>query len=82
VVLWAVDVAGPEGARAAVADTYQEVGAPGEPAGCRWVPLARLADAFGAAPGRGLLLMVPADEVVTVTGLVTAAGLEPTIWST
>lgn len=82
VVLWAVDVASPDDARAAVADTYREVGAPGEPAGCRWVPLVRLADAVGTAPGRGLLLMVRADEAVTVTALVTAAGLEPAIWST
>ncbi len=82
VVLWAVDVAGSHGGRAAVADAYREVGAPGEPPGCRWVPLALLADAIGAAPGRGLLLMVRADEVATVTGLVTAAGLESTIWST
>ncbi len=82
VVLWAVDVAGPDGARAAVADTYREVGALGEPAGCRWVPLERLAIAIDAAPGRGLLLMVRDDDVVTVTALVTAAGLEPTIWST
>lgn len=82
VALWAVDLSGPDGARVAVADTYRELGAPGEPVGCRWVPVARLADAMGAAPGRGLLLLVRAEDEATVAGLVTTAGLEPTLWST
>ena len=82
VVLWAVDVAGPDGARVAIADSYQENGAPGEAPGCRWVPLGRLADGIGAPPGRGLLLLVAADEQRAVADLVTAAGLDPTIWST
>ncbi|MGI8938519.1 MAG: DUF6885 family protein [Iamia sp.] len=82
VVLWAVDATDPEGGRVAVADSYREGGDPGEPAGCRWVPLARLADAIGDAPGRGLLLLVRADHASVATGLVTGAGLASTIWST
>lgn len=68
VVLWALDA---EGARVAVADTYPELGAPGEPPGCRWVPLARLAAAISAPPGRGLLLLAPVDREAEVAALVT-----------
>lgn len=82
VALWAVDAAAPGDRRVAMADNYPELGASGEPPGCRWVPLARLAVAIGAPPGRGLLIVVAADAAARVTDLVTAAGLDPTIWST
>lgn len=80
-VLWAVDLDRPGGTSVAVADTYREVGAPGEPAGCRWVKLPRLAQGIDAAPGRGLLLLTGAGEAATVAGTVERSGLDSRIWS-
>lgn len=82
IVLWAVDVDHPDGTRVAVADTYRELGAPGQPPGCRWVPVERLAAAIASAPGRGLLLATRTSDTAAVTALVSAAGLDPSIWST
>ena len=79
VALWAVD---PDGPRVAVADTYPELGAPGAPPGCRWVPAARLAAAVADPPGRGLLLLARAVDEGVVANLVAAAGLAVTPWST
>ncbi len=79
VVLWALD---PDAGRVAVADTYPELGAPDEPPGCRWVPLADLAAAVGAPPGRGLLLVLHPDGEAAVRALVAGIGLATTIWST
>ncbi|WCO67048.1 hypothetical protein PO878_21390 [Iamia majanohamensis] len=82
VALWAVDPEAPDGPQVAVADTYPELGAPGAPPGCRWVPAARLAAAVADPPGRGLLLLArPADEGL-VTALVEEAGLAVAPWST
>jgi hypothetical protein len=82
VVLWAIDIGHLDDALVAVADSYRELGAPGEPPGCRWVTLTRLADAIAAPPGRGLLLLVRPASAPVVTVMVTASGLRSTIWST
>lgn len=72
----------PEAGLVGVADTYAELGAPGEPPGCRSVTLDALAAALGAAPGRGLLLLVRPDDEAAMLGLVAAAGLRVGLWST
>lgn len=82
VLLWAVDPDGPGGPTVAVADTYRELGAPGERPGCRWVNVERLAAAVAAPPGRGLLLVTSAAAAPAVMGTINTAGLAPTIWST
>jgi hypothetical protein len=79
VVLWAVDVDHPDGVRVAVADTYRELGAPGQPPGCRWVTIASLT---AASPGRGLLLLVRSESALAVRDLVATAGLDSMIWCT
>lgn len=64
-----------------VADTYPELGAPGQPPGCRTLVLDDLVAALRAEPGRGLLLLVRADDETTTRELVTSAGLTVGLWS-
>lgn len=75
VVLW-----GLAGDRVALADSYRELGAPEGPAGCRLVPLDALADALAAPPGRGVLLLVAAENAAATRALVRAAGLSLEPW--
>lgn len=69
-------------ARVGVADTYAELGAPGSPPGCREVDVAALDAALRAAPGRGLLLLVRADDERSTRGEVADHGLSTDLWTT
>ncbi|MBF4161062.1 DUF6885 family protein [Nocardioides acrostichi] len=78
--LWCTDGAGPT-LRVGVADSYVELGAPGEPAGCRLVPLDALATALTAPPGRGLMLLVTRENAEAIREIVTSVGLPTGLWS-
>lgn len=79
VILWAYD-----GVHdlVSVADSYAELGTPGQPSGCREVDLSALVAAISAPPGRGLLLLARRSEADAARELVRAAGLSADLWST
>ncbi len=76
VVLWGVSA---DGAQVGVADTYAELGAAGQPPGCRVVPVESLHAGLVAPPGRGLLLL--GGPGTTLRESVVGLGVEPREWS-
>ncbi len=78
VVLWGCSA---DGSLVGVADTYPELGDPGQPAGCRVVPLEALHAGLTAAPGRGLLLLVTPDDAPVVRRLASGSGATSSPWS-
>lgn len=79
VVLWGVS---PDGASVGVADTYAELGEPGQRPGCRVVTVAALHAGLTAPPGRGLLLLTAPGDARGVRRLVAEAGGSTDLWST
>lgn len=71
-----------DGSRVGVADTYDELGEPGQPPGCRVVTTAALHAGLAAPPGRGLLLLTAAADAGDVRRCVTEAGGSTDLWST
>lgn len=65
-----------------IADSYRELGAPGQPPGCRVVPSSALVAGLCAGPGRGLLLLTEPGRADDTRRLVRDAGLVPEVWST
>ena len=74
--------ASPTGDRVGVADTYEELGAPGQPPGSRVVTTAALAAGLTAAPGRGLLVLVGPADAARLRSVVLRAGLPTGLWTT
>lgn len=72
----------PDGSEVGVADTYAELGHPGEPAGCRVVSTEALHAGLSAPPGRGLLLLTAAADAGVVRRCVAEAGGSTDLWST
>lgn len=78
VVLWG---ASDDGRVVGVADTYAELGAPGEPPGCRRVSVEALHRGLSAPPGRGLLLLARPGRGPALEELVRRCGVRTGEWS-
>ena len=78
VVLWGATA---DGSRVGLADTYVELGAPGEPPGCRVVDVAALHAGLAAPPGRGLLLLAPPGGGGELAALVARGGVPTGEWA-
>lgn len=79
IVVWGVSE---DGEWAGVADSYAELGTPGQPPGCRVVETAALHAGVSAPPGRGLLLLSAASDAAAVRALVADTGATSALWKT
>ncbi|WP_445255731.1 DUF6885 family protein [Nocardioides aurantiacus] len=78
VVVWGACA---DGSQVGIADTYAELGAPGEPPGCRRVDVAALHAGLAAPPGRGLLLLAPPGGGGELGAMVARSGVRTGEWA-
>ncbi|KQT94554.1 hypothetical protein ASG49_06770 [Marmoricola sp. Leaf446] len=71
-----------DGSLVGVGDTYAELGAPGQPPGCRVVGVDALLAGLTAPPGRGLLLLVDRRDGAIVRDLLAGLGVVTGEWAT
>ncbi|ROR90613.1 DUF6885 family protein [Nocardioides aurantiacus] len=79
VVLWGVSA---DGSLVGVGDTYAELGAAGQPPGCRVVGAESLLAGLAAPPGRGLLLLVDRRDRAALGDLLDGLGVATGEWAT